>query len=92
MSAPIRALIIDPDPRVLANVAHVLAHRGFRITARRSAEEAIDYVRRSRPDVVLLGVALWEEGWGTQILAAAPETVVVPVIGSPDAPWNKEAA
>lgn len=80
---PLRALVIDSDPRVLADVARTLTHRGFRIAVHRSAVDALDYVRRARPDLVLLGVSLWQEGWATEILAIAPETVVVPVIGEP---------
>lgn len=84
------ALAIDENRDVLANIAHILAHQGFRIAARTSPADSLDYVRRARPEIVLLGMSFWKEGWGIEILEASPESVVIPVIGSPSAPWLRE--
>ncbi|HZE98885.1 MAG TPA: hypothetical protein VE981_17890 [Planctomycetota bacterium] len=92
MSTLLRALVIDSDPRVLANIVHVLAHTGFHVATRLGPDDSLNYVRRSRPDVVLLGLPFWEQGWGSDILAASPDTVVIPVVGSSDAPWQRDVA
>ena len=84
------ALAIDRDPDILANIAHVLAHQGFRIATRTSPEDSLEYVRRARPHIVLLDLSFWQDGWGIEILDASPESVVIPVIGSPSAPWLRE--
>jgi len=75
----LRALIIDPDPRVLADAAGILAGRGFRVAGRIAPDDALDYVRRARPNVVLLGENFWKDGWGAEIRGAAPGTLVVPL-------------
>lgn len=81
----LRALIIDPDPRVLADAAGVFAGRGFRVAGRIAPDDALEYVRRARPNVVLLGESFWKEGWGPEIRRVAPGTVVVPLGRRPEA-------
>ena len=88
----LRALAIDPDPAVLAGVVRLLSPRGFHITARVSPDDTLDYVRRSRPNIVLLGRTYWEQGWGTRIRDASPGSVVVPSLESPDGPPSRGAA
>jgi hypothetical protein len=78
-----RALVIDRNLGVLAHLVRPLALKGFRIAARPTPEDALDYVRRSRPELVLLGQPYWRDGWITQIQAASPGTVVVPVPTAP---------
>ncbi len=92
MHAPMSALVIDPDPAALARIARTLGHHGLRIAVRRSPEDALEYVGRSRPDVVLLNIGYWEDGWGSEILAISPDTVVFPVVDGADAPWKQEVA
>jgi len=83
MLKDMHALVIDPDPATLTRIAGLLDH-GFRISTRLSPRDAMDYVARARPDVVLLGIDYWQDGWASEILAASPETVVVPVLDIPD--------
>jgi hypothetical protein len=80
----LRALVIDPDPRALADAAGVLAGRGFRVAGRTAPDDALEYVRRARPNVVLLGETFWKDGWGAEIRNAAPGTVVVPLDRRPE--------
>jgi hypothetical protein len=87
----LRALVIDPDPRVLANAVRVLAHKGIHVAGRITPEDSLDYVRRAAPDVVLLGLTFWEAGWGPEFLAASPETVVIPIVGNSEAPGIRVA-
>ena len=75
----LRALVIDPDPHVLANAVRMLAQKGIHVAARITPDDSLDYVKRARPNVVLLGRGFWNEGWRTEILAASPQTVVLPV-------------
>ncbi|MBV8880518.1 MAG: hypothetical protein JO332_11170 [Planctomycetaceae bacterium] len=76
----LRALVIESDPAALARIAGLLDHKGFRIAARPSPDDSLDYVARTRPDVVLLGIDYWNQGWDSRILAASPATVVFPVL------------
>lgn len=78
----LHALVIDPDPATLTRIAGLLDH-GFRISTRLSPRDSLGYIARAKPDVVLLGVAFWKDGWGSEILAASPETVVLPVLDIP---------
>ena len=39
--------------------------------------EALDFVRRVRPSLVLLGEASWEAGWAPLLRSASPGTVVL---------------
>jgi hypothetical protein len=80
----LQALVIDPNLKVLADLVRPLTLKGFRVAARTSPEGVLDYVRRSRPQLVLLGRQFWQAGWGPEILAASPGTVVAPVAELPE--------
>jgi hypothetical protein len=88
----LRALVIDPDPRVLADAVRVLTLKGFHVAGRLTPDDSLDYIRRARPHVALLGRTFWEEGWGVEILAASPETVILPVRKYADVPELFDAA
>lgn len=92
MSDPIRALIIEERPAALARIAATLAHPGFRVATRLSPADALEYVARTRPDLVLLGRSWWEAGWAVELLVASPETVVLPVIDEAPASLVQEVA
>lgn len=83
MLIDMHAVVIDADPTTLSRVAGLLDH-GFRISTRLSPRDSLEYVARTKPDVVLLGLDYWREGWGPEILAASPETVVLPVLDIPE--------
>lgn len=91
MTDRLRALVIDPDFSALSRASGLLKH-GFRIVARRSPADALDYVARARPDLVLLAPSFWQEGWGAEILAASPETVVLPSLDLPSLTEQEHAA
>ena len=84
-------LVIDPNPDALGEIVQVLAEDGFHIAGRISPVGSLEYLRRARPAVVLLALPFWEEGWGAEILEASPESVVVPVLGTPTAPWFRDS-
>ena len=74
----LQALVIDPNIKILADLVRPLTRKGFRVSARTSPDDVLDYVRRSRPELVLLGRTFWQAGWAPRILAASPGTVVTP--------------
>ena len=80
----LQALVLDPNLRVLADLVRPLTLKGFRVAARTSPDGVLDYVRRSRPQLVLLARTFWQAGWAPQILAASPGTVVAPVADAPE--------
>ena len=85
MTKTLLALIINPNLKVLGDLVRPLSLKGFRIAARPAPEDALEYVRRARPDLVLLGAPYWQEGWARRIVDASPATVVVPVPVAPPA-------
>ena len=82
----LRALVIDPDPRVLADAVRALVRQGIHVAGRTTPEDSLEYVRRARPNVVLLGRPFWEQGWRAEILGASPATLVLPIAG-----WSEAA-
>lgn len=88
----LRALVIDPDPRVLADAGRLLALNGFHVAGRLTPDDSLEYIQRARPQVALLGRTFWEQGWGVEILAASPETVILPVRKFADVPGLFDAA
>ena len=80
----LQALVIDPNLKILADLVRPLTLKGFRVSARTSPDDVLDYVRRSRPELVLLGRKFWQAGWAPQILAASPGSVVAPVAELPE--------
>ena len=92
MSSTLSALVIHAEPSVLTRIARTLGHAGLKIATRVSPEDSLDYIARSRPDVVLLGIEFWQDGWGAEILAASPETVVMPVLDAPESPARQDVA
>jgi hypothetical protein len=75
----LRALVIDPDLRALTTAVRTLAHQGFHVAGRITPDDSLDYIRRARPNVVLLGAPFWGEDWASRIRTASPRTVVVPL-------------
>ena len=74
----LQALVIDPNLGILADLVRPLTQKGFRVAARTTPDDVIDYVRRSRPGLVLLGRKYWQAGLAPQILEASPGTLVAP--------------
>lgn len=51
-----RVLVVDDDPQIRRVLRSTLAARGYEVQDARSGEEAIEMLRRSRQDLVLLDV------------------------------------
>jgi DNA-binding response OmpR family regulator len=76
---PLRAVAIDTDTRALGTLAHNLTHRGYRLVARPAPAESLEYVRKVRPEIVLLGAAWWRDGWPEALRRASPRSVLLPI-------------
>jgi DNA-binding response OmpR family regulator len=86
-SAPRRILVVDDEPDVREVLAEYLEQRGFEVLRVGSGEEALEDVRRSRPDTVLLDIAMpGLSGVETlrEIRAASADTRVIMVSGIDD--------
>lgn len=49
-------LLVDDDRAVLSLLAHFLVHAGYRCTRVESGEDAVDYCRQHRPDLVVMDI------------------------------------
>jgi DNA-binding response OmpR family regulator len=78
----IRVVLIESDRAILARAAHRLAHAGVHVVVRPAPAEALDYIDRVQPEVVLLGRRYWAR-WARRIRTASPETVVFPALEVP---------
>ena len=58
---------------------------GPRVVARPSIQEALGYIRRVRPELVLLSPELWARGWARAVAVHSPETLVFPSDAPPRA-------
>lgn len=55
---PGEILLVDDQPRFRMILKEFLQFNGFRVTTAASGEEAIDYLTRARPKVVLLDIRM----------------------------------
>jgi two-component system phosphate regulon response regulator PhoB len=82
MAARERILVIDDEPDLLELVRVNLAQAGFEVDAVATGREALERLRRSRPDLVILDLMLPDLP-GTEIcrqLRRDPATALLPVI------------
>jgi CheY-like chemotaxis protein len=56
--APQRLLVIDDDPDILTLMAEALTFHGYKVSTASGGQEALDRVRRERPDLVLLDLKM----------------------------------
>ena len=56
---------------------------GARVVVRPSIQEALGYIRRTRPELVLLPRHLW--GWARAVAVHSPESLVFPLETPPRA-------
>jgi DNA-binding NarL/FixJ family response regulator len=87
LSTPVRVLIADDDAASRAGVGLSLRGHGFEVCAEAdTADAAVDYARRERPDLCILEANL--PGGGVDaaqsIRAAVPEAAVVMLAAQPD--------
>jgi putative two-component system response regulator len=79
---PARLLVVDDDPGVSGLLLHVLRAEGYDVEVARDGVEALESLRRRRPDLVLLDIDM-PRMTGDEVcrrLKADPATRLVPVI------------
>jgi len=81
-SRPLRALIVDDDPVIRVFAADALEAIGFESVEVESGEEALEFVSRSTPDLILLDLRMpGMDGFATcRRLRERPETRDTPII------------
>lgn len=77
-----RVLIADDEPHIVLSLEFLLDRAGYDTAAAADGEEALDLVRRLRPDLVLLDVMMpRRNGYAVcQAIKSDPETRAIPVI------------
>ncbi|MEO8745525.1 MAG: response regulator [Candidatus Dormiibacterota bacterium] len=82
MANPRRILIVEDDAASRLLAAAILEEQGFVVDAAGSAEEAVELIKRSAPDLILMDIRLpGMDGLQlTRILKADPSTAAIPVI------------
>jgi two-component system, OmpR family, alkaline phosphatase synthesis response regulator PhoP len=82
MAAPARILAVDDEPALTDLVRYHLARAGHQVTVAASGWEAIEAVRRERPDLILLDLMLPDlDGFGVcEILRQEVDSATIPVI------------
>ena len=73
--SPIRVVVVGSEIPAL--------RPGTRVIVRPSILEALGFIRRTRPELVLLPRALW--GWARAVAIHSPETLVFPADAPPRA-------
>src|SRR5688572_16856203 len=53
-----RVLIVDDDPDILRLVSYILSHAGLEISTASTGREALDTIRKHRPDLIVLDLML----------------------------------
>src|ERR1700744_4858796 len=74
-----RILVVDDDQQLSALLVPVLEGEGYPVTVARDAEGAIEEVRKSQPDLVVLDVSLGADD-GRMVLSRIRELGELPVI------------
>jgi DNA-binding NtrC family response regulator len=92
--ASVQVLIIDDERTLRESCASMLKHDGFNVQVCRRGDEALDTLKRSRFDIVLLDLYMSQIP-GMELLRAAlethPETIVIVMTGQPSVTSNLEA-
>lgn len=75
-------LIVEDEPEIAELERHHLAGAGHRVSTAANGWEALDVVRRDRPDLVLLDLMLPDlDGFGIcEILRRDPATATIPIV------------
>jgi signal transduction histidine kinase len=81
-SRPITVLAVDDEPRNLEVITHIMEAQGVHVLTAEDGEAALEIVRDSSPDVVLLDVVMPRlDGFETcRRLKSDPATVFIPVV------------
>jgi two-component system KDP operon response regulator KdpE len=76
---PARILIVDDEPNILAAMQPLLAARGYDVVAAASGREALDAIRHTTPDVIVLDLGLPDLD-GIEVCRQVREQSTTPII------------
>jgi two-component system, OmpR family, alkaline phosphatase synthesis response regulator PhoP len=81
MSQSLHLLVVEDEPDLLALMEYHLVRAGYHVTTASSGWEAIQCVRWSKPDLILLDLMLPDlDGFGVcEILRHSPTTATIPI-------------
>jgi DNA-binding NtrC family response regulator len=92
--ASVQVLIVDDERTLRESCASMLQHDGFNVRVCRRGDEALETLKRSPFDIVLLDLYMSQVP-GMELLRAAlethPETIVIVMTGQPSVTSNLEA-
>jgi len=77
-----KILIVDDEPDIVSYLEMVLQDQGFETVTAGNGNEALEVVRRERPDLVTLDISM-PEASGTRFykeMRTDPELVAIPVV------------
>jgi len=82
MSYPAKILAVDDEPELTDLMEFHLVRAGHEVTTAANGWEALDCVKRNRPDIILLDLMLPDlDGFGVcEILRRDPLTATMPII------------
>lgn len=77
-----KILVVDDEPEIAELERYHLVQAGHRVSTAGNGWEALDEVRRERPDLILLDLMLPDlDGFGVcEILRREPATATIPVV------------
>lgn len=73
------AIVVDSDFGLLSTAVRMAAEARYQVIGRLSPRGLMDLVATLRPELVLLGVPFWDQGWGSLFRTESPETLVFPL-------------
>jgi CheY-like chemotaxis protein len=85
---------IDDDPDALAAIDHALANRGFHVTLFRDPNDALQYIKETRPDLLILDLLMPNtDGFEIcRILRQSEKTARIPILVLSSAPSRANVA
>jgi two-component system KDP operon response regulator KdpE len=76
---PVRILVIDDEPNILATLAPLLRAQGYDVFTSMNGRTAIDTVDREKPDLIVLDLGLPDID-GVEVCRLIRESVHVPIV------------
>lgn len=73
------AVVVDNDIGLLARATELLGKARYQVLGRLSPRGLLETLTALRPEILLLGVNFWDQGWGPVLRSASPDTVVFPL-------------
>jgi two-component system OmpR family response regulator len=75
-------LIVDDNPSIVDIFVNMLEQGGYRVLSAKSGEGALEILKTSRPDVILLDIMMEPmDGWQTlTLIKSQPESKDIPVM------------